>query len=126
MDDFWGLKALIDQHGGVEKFRCFAQMDTISAVLPIGVAVINSAGNTWVECRVDESRYKIDEGYKITLRPIVPGFAYEHYYQSDFMSLVESGHIIPKTKENQKVEHVCAMEPLCGQAYLIHEGDIVR
>lgn len=126
MDDFWGVKALIDRHGGIEKFRCFALMDTIDVVLPIGIAAVSSGGNTWVECEVDESRYKIDEGYKITLRPVVPGFAYEDYYQSDFMSLVKSGHIIPKTKENQKIEHVRAMELLCGQAYLIHEGDVVQ
>lgn len=124
--DFYGVKKLIDENGGIEHFRCFVQMGIVEAAIPwMGISMVSGDKQSWTECFVDESRYKVEDGYKITLRSTDPHFSYEHYYQSDFMSLVKSGHIIVKTSDNMRIEHVTVAEPLCGCAIIRHEGDIV-
>lgn len=110
MNDFYGLEKLIEDNGGIENFRCFTQM---------------GKKETWTECKIDESRYKVSDGYKITLRSIDPMFTYDHYYQSDFMSLMKSGWIIVKTSDKQTIQHIKWLEHLCGKAYVVHEADIV-
>ena len=44
------------------------------------------------ECTVDESRYKIEQGYKITLRSKDPLFGSETFYQSDLESMIKDYH----------------------------------
>jgi hypothetical protein len=44
------------------------------------------------ECTVDESRYKIEQGYKITLRARDPLFGTETFYQSDLESMIKDYH----------------------------------
>ena len=123
--DFWGVSKFINQHGGIENFRCFAQLAPIDMHTPFGFCIVGD-NYTWVECKINESRYRVEDGYKISLEPIDrEHFTWEHYYQSDFMSLIKSGCIIPKTKEDQSVQHVVMAEHLCGCVYLIHEADIV-
>lgn len=119
------LEKLIAENGGIENFRCFAQMGKIEIATPFGFC-LTSDKCTWTECRIDESRYKISDEYKITLRSLDPAFTYEHYYQSDFMSLVECGLIIIKSSQNQKIEHVIWAEPFYNDICIIHEADIVR
>lgn len=123
--DFWGVIIYINTHGGIENFRCFAQLPIINMRTPFGFCITGDE-RTWVECKINESRYKVDDGYKISLEPLdKEHFTWEHYYQSDFMQLVKSGHIIAKTHSDQSVQHIVMAEHLCGAAYLIHEGDIV-
>lgn len=45
----------------------------------------------WVPCSVHEERYKLEDGYKITLCPTIPGFVQEHFYQMDLALMVRSG-----------------------------------
>ena len=79
----------------------------------------------WVECYVDEERYKVDDGYKITLRA-VDGRAYEHYYQSDFLQLMWEGLIVPKTSDDIHAEYVSFDEPILDTvAYIHHEGQVL-
>jgi hypothetical protein len=40
-----------------------------------------------VPCTIDESRYKVSEGYKITLKSMYDNFGKEDLYQLDFDSL---------------------------------------
>lgn len=35
-----------------------------------------------VPCKISEIKHKVSDGYKITLQPIYPQFASNHYYQS--------------------------------------------
>ena len=119
------LKKVIEDNGGIEKFRCFVQMDSVCAILPFGHALTSSNYRTWVECFIDESVYTIEEGYKITLRATDPMFSYEHYYQEDFLNDIRRGAIIIKENEKQHIEHIRWVEPLCGSANLIHEADII-
>ena len=79
----------------------------------------------WVECEIDESRYKVDNGYKVTLRSIEEGYGRENYYQSDFKSLVKSGHIIKKTSSTQHAELDKTYIPLTNNVYLVAEGWVV-
>lgn len=123
--DIYGVNKFVQEHGGVENFRCFAQMSYIDARIPsMGIAIVSDR-TTWVECKIDESQYKIDESYEITLRPLVAGFAKEDFDHYDFISMIREGWIIPKTREDQRVEHVTYVEPLCGAAFLVHEGDMI-
>lgn len=41
------------------------------------------------ECKVDESRYPVADGYKITLAAVDPMFGKDSYYQSDLESIME-------------------------------------
>jgi len=44
-------------------------------------------------CRIDESRYKVSEGYKITVKPLHPGIQTRHFYQTDLESMIKDGQI---------------------------------
>ncbi len=46
-----------------------------------------------VPCTIDESRYKMKDGYKVAIKSIYEGFGGETYYLSDFNSLWHSGAI---------------------------------
>ena len=73
----------------------------------------------------EEERYKVEDGYKITLRAI-NDCAYEHYCQSDFLHLMWEGFIVPKTNEDIRVETVCFDEPIQNSiAYIHHEGQVL-
>ena len=76
----------------------------------------------WIECYVDEERYKVEDNYKITLRAC-NGCTYEHYYQDDFLSLMYEGLIVPKTSEDIHMEIVSFKEFIPNSiAYLEHTG----
>ena len=123
--DFWGVLKFINDHGGIENFRCFVQLPYVEIRTPFGFCMTGDK-YTWTECKINESIYSIEDGYKISLEPLdKEHFTWEHYEQSDFMQLVKYGCIIPKTREDQSVQHIIMAEHLCGAAYLIHEGDIV-
>lgn len=91
-------------------FSCDALRSTVRSVPP-GVAVFlvqmhPLEGNMfftytssdsplhWVPCAVKETRYKLDDNYKITLSPIIQGFPDEHFYQSDLATMVGEGHAL--------------------------------
>ena len=38
-----------------------------------------------------EDRYKISDGYKITLKCLIPEFGQTHFYQTDLMSIIDNG-----------------------------------
>ncbi len=46
-----------------------------------------------VKCKIDQSRYPLDEEYKVTLRSLDPRFGHDHFYVSDLESMIEQGHI---------------------------------
>ncbi|KAA9007342.1 hypothetical protein F4V43_02325 [Paenibacillus spiritus] len=43
--------------------------------------------------RINTDRYKVEDGYKLTLEPMYEGFASEHYYVSDLESIINRGQI---------------------------------
>lgn len=92
-----------------------------------GIAFTTSTSREkWVECEITEERYKIDDGYKVELKSIEPGYGKEKFYQDDFKSMINKGFIIEKTSKNQKVKEIFWEEPLCGAAVLRHSAYIVE
>jgi hypothetical protein len=57
-----------------------------------------------VPCEIVEERYKVADGYKVTMRSIYEGFGQRHFYQSDMMSLIERGGIKALRKVDLKKE----------------------
>jgi len=45
-----------------------------------------------VPAKIVEDRYKVEDGYKITLKSIYEEFCEDSFYQSDLQSIIESGH----------------------------------
>lgn len=78
----------------------------------------------WVECEVDESRYKVDDGYKITLRPLNPFYGKEDYHQSDFVSLLNEGLIVEA--KGQKPIKVVEREYIGGGLYIENSGYVLE
>ncbi|MDT3387232.1 MAG: hypothetical protein LIR46_05640 [Bacteroidota bacterium] len=79
----------------------------------------------WVECEIVEDRYKVDEGYKVTLKPLDSNYASRHFYQCDFISLMEKGYIIEKTDDSFHIEHEEIYIPLTDTVYLVYNGNYI-
>ena len=70
-EDFWGVLKFINNNGGIENFRCFTQLPKIDIRTPFGFCIVGDK-YTWVECKINESRHKVSDGYKISLEPHPP------------------------------------------------------
>jgi hypothetical protein len=103
----------------------FAKLAPIDYILPWGWAMTSHGNETWCECEIVEDRYKLSDGYKVTLKPLSQGFGWEHYYQSDFESSLRSGHIIEKTRDNQHVEYVEWYEMITPTVPVRYSGYVV-
>ena len=82
----------------------------------------------FVECEVQP--YDIEGiDYKCYLVPVTEeckyNFGREEFYSCDFKSLLEMGRIIKKEHEGDHVENIRMAEHLCGNAYIIHEGECI-
>lgn len=105
----------------------FAQMHLrIIPLSNIGFYMLDDSKYYWVECEIIEDFYKVDEGYKVTLRPLNPYFTSEDFYQEDFKSLIEDGYIIEKISEDMNIHYDRWIEELTSGAYLVHEGYYVE
>ena len=103
----------------------FCMMQPISTFMGMISFTSSDDPMMWFECYVDEERYKVDDNYKITLRAL-NGYAYEHYYQDDFLQLMYEGLIIPKTSDDMHIENVSFDEPIPNTvANLHHEGQCI-
>lgn len=104
--------------------RYFLRMRPVRSLPFIGLGFTSSNDpDPWVECEVVENR--IPSSSKVTLQAILDGFGKEEFYRLDFDSLVKSGHIIEKTREDQHVEFVRWNEPLTPTVCVEHSGFIV-
>lgn len=109
---------------GINNIRFWILMHPVNNILGI-CFTCSSDPEYWVECKVVEDRYKVSDGYKITLQPLDERFAREHYYQEDFKSLVESGYIVPKKSNKDHVERICNYEDIGCGLYIQTEGWVV-
>ena len=75
----------------------------------------------WVECVIDESQSKVDEGYKVTLVPIDSRYASRSFYQSDIHDMM-----IKKTSEDMKVRIATEYIPLTNNVHLVWSGNYVE
>lgn len=98
------------------------------AIPVLGIS-INNGDPTWRLCEVNndvDELYSVDKGYKICLK-----VCNEHggniYYQSDFLSLLKSGHIIYCPDESKyEIKHITCAEKISDGAILIHEFDSIE
>lgn len=97
----------------------FVLMHPLESVLGLMFYTSSNTREKWVECEVVEERYKVEDEYKVELRSIEPGYGKETFYQCDFNSLLQSGLIVKKTSDDQHVEEISWIEPLCGAANLV-------
>ena len=108
--------------------KFFSQEESYSPILIPGFCMSNG-DCTWRLCQLNDGDcelYSIDHGYKFQLE-ICDGSGYgKHlYYQSDFLSLLESGLIIYAGDGKGHIEHIKWAEKLCDNVFLIHEADII-
>ena len=61
-----------------------------------------------VPCKIVEDRYKVADGYKVTIKPLYESFGTENYYQTDFNTLVERGSIKVFVKVPDDFEKFCS------------------
>lgn len=86
---------------------------------------VNADKRDWVECVIIENQYKVDEGYKVTLKPLDNNYASQHFYQCDFISMMEKGYIVEKTNDSLHIEHEKIHIPLTDIVYLVYSGDYI-
>lgn len=67
----------------------------------IGPIIYTSSNDEMEECfaYIDESRYKLSENYKITLKPFNKQFETKHFYINDLESLIHKKEIKMFIKE---------------------------
>lgn len=79
---------------GIDTVRFVVPMRPLQLVPILGIA-FTSSGDEMVKqvCRIDETRYEVENNYKITLRAEDPAYGYESFYLMDLNSLVREGSI---------------------------------
>ena len=104
----------------LKRAKFFAIQETYSPIPVLGIS-INNGDPTWRLCEVNndvDELYSVDEGYKICNE-----YGGNIYYQSDFLSLLKSGHIIYCPDESK---HITCAEKISDGAILIHEFDSIE
>lgn len=93
------LQAII-KYRGVNNMRFYASITTLDVETPIDPIANIIGEREFVECQIDESLYKVKDWYKLTLTPVKESgkYGYEHYYITDFVSLINDGLIKIKDK----------------------------
>ncbi|MCM1121176.1 MAG: hypothetical protein NC416_01195 [Eubacterium sp.] len=98
--DFIGEREIMNRYNIDKTKHYFAKMDIVHMVVPRFGIVVSNGKQGWVECEISEDRYKVNEGYKVTLKPIDPRFMAHDFYQMDFNSLLKDGQIIEKALDS--------------------------
>ena len=108
------LVDLVSEYG-VKNLVFYVPMRPISyAGLIPGIAFKTSNSEECVvECRIDETRYKVSDNYKVTLKCIDERFGKEHYYISDLEQLFDS------SRENDDGRFRCFVEHIDGYTELV-------
>jgi hypothetical protein len=85
---------------GIENVRFMVPMRPVT---DYGFVKLTSSSDepVVVECRIDESQYKVEDGYKVTLKAIDERFGYDHFYVLDLVSLIQRGYIKIKGGDEQ-------------------------
>lgn len=97
--------------------------DTIVPI--IGIGIVDASKFGWAKCSVDESKYNLDCGYKVTMKSEDPAFASRDFYVSDFEAMLRTGRAYEYTP-GSKVVTKTWWEPLTENTHLCHEGECVE
>lgn len=85
------VKDLVEKHGK-KNLLFLVKAQPIRKALFISYTSSNDKPQS-VLAVIDERRYKVKDGHKVTLSPIVKGYSKEHYYLGDLGQLIAEGHI---------------------------------
>jgi hypothetical protein len=80
------IEKLVAEYGAIN-LRFFIPMRRMHSLHGFGIPMaFTSSDDPYdiTECVIDEDRYKVSEGYKVTFRAIDENYGYEHWYQMDF------------------------------------------
>ena len=128
LNEYIYLKDLVDDCGGIEKFRFFGHLYKFSgSMLPFGGYAITSWSDGWVECKIEDDfscgdLYTLDGGYKVKVVPVnSTAYASRKFYQEDLLHSLQIGYFILKTNKEAHIEEKDGLEHLCGDAYLYHK-----
>ena len=122
---YYDLRELVKDFGGVENFRFFGNLDKYDMMTPFGLA-LSSPSDDWVECKIEDDGscgdlYTLGHGYKVNIVPDHDNrYVGRKFYQSDLLSMFKSGTFILKTNEGDHIEEREGYEHLCGNVYLHH------
>ena len=103
----------------------FAMMEKIDDIVPVLGISVSSGFCNWCECVIDESKYLVKDGYKVTLKPLDPNYRSADYYQIDFIHSLQSGHIIEKISDTQRIVYVEETEDIGPGMVIKHTGYII-
>lgn len=104
MSEFFDIREVIKTHGK-SKVRALIPLRPLQVYCGLIAITSSSDPEVPILCELDESRYKVEENYKIGWKPIAPfapqklknflhdtpGFASETFYIMDFNSNVQRG-----------------------------------
>ena len=126
------LKDLVNDCGGIEKFRFFGHLDKYDMVTPFGFS-LTSYSDDWVECKIEDDTscgdlYTLDHGYKVKVVPVNDNrYASRLFYQYDLLSMIKEGCFILKTGEGDHIEDREGMECIGCNTYLVHHwSEVVK
>lgn len=80
------LQAMVQEYGA-HNLRFFIPMRPLHSLGAFGGYTSSDDPMVTAECVIDETRYRIEDGHKITLRAVDTAYGSEHFYQMDFVSL---------------------------------------
>lgn len=78
-----------------DKLKIFAPMQRLHSD-PFGIIHFTSSTDKsrTVECTIEQyDMFKIEEGYKVTLRAKDPLYSYENWYVSDLLDFINNGYV---------------------------------
>lgn len=106
----------------------FVPMRPLQRVLGFFSFTSSNDPEYFVECEVQP--YDIEGiDYKCYLVPVMEeckyNFGREEFYSCDFKQLLKMGRIVKKEHEGDHVENIRMAEHICGNAYIIHEGECI-
>lgn len=125
INEYYDLRELVADCGGIDKFRFFGRLDKYEMITPFGFAIL-SPSDDWVECKIEDDTshgdlYTLEHGYKVNISPDYDNrYASRRFYQSDLLGMLRSGCFLLKTNNDQHIEEKEGLEHLCGSVYLHH------
>ena len=120
LKSYFDLRELVKDCGGIENFRFFGHLNKPAVLL------FSSYSDDWVECKLEDDHshgdlYTLEHGYKVKAVPAKDmRYIGQLFYQSDLLSMIQSGCFILKTEDSDRIVEREGIEPLCGNAYLYH------
>lgn len=103
LSNYFDLRELVKDCGGIEKFRFFGHLDK-----PVGPFLCEYSDD-WVECKLEDDRsygdlYTLEHGYKVKVVPARDmRYIGRHFYQCDLLSMIKDGCFILKTGDGNCV-----------------------